>query len=539
MKKVSLVAVILLTIATGSLNAQPVPRPKLVVGIVVDQMRWDYLYRFYDRYGSGGFKRMLGEGFTCENTFIPYAQTITAPGHTCVYTGSVPAFHGIMGNDWYDKALGRNVYCTEDDSVKTIGGAVNAQPQSPRNMWTTTIGDELKLATNFRSKVIGIAIKDRGGILPAGHSADAAYWYDYLSGHWVTSTYYRNELPGWAVAFNNRNIVDSLYRLNWNTLYPIATYTQSDKDDAVYEGKFGHEKKPVFPHELASQAGKNFGLISSTPYGNTMTLAFARAAMENEGLGKNGVTDMLTISLSSPDYVGHQFGPNSIEIEDIYLRLDRDLAAFFSYLDTKVGKGQYLLFLTADHAVAHTTGFLQDHHLPGRTLPYMSAAINKSVQEKFGVPNAVVAINNYQLYLNDKVIDSTGKNRGDIKQFIIATLNNNPDVLLAFDNATISTANLPTEIKERFLKGYNIKRGGDIQYILKAGSFSGYSTGTTHGTWYPYDAHIPLLWMGWGIQKGHSTANYFMTDIAATVAALLHIQMPSGCIGSPIREVMK
>lgn len=521
-----------------SLHAQPLSRPKLVVGIMVDQMRWDYLYRFYDRYGSGGFRRLLGEGFTCENTLIPYAQTVTAAGHTCVYTGSVPALHGIMGNDWYDKALGRSVYCTEDDSVTTIGGAPAAEPQSPRNLWTTTIGDELRLATNFRSKVIGIAIKDRGGILPAGHSANAAYWYDVLSGNWVSSTYYMNTLPGWVSTFNNRKTVDSFYRQNWNTLYPIASYVQSDSDNVAYEGRFGHEAKPVFPHELASQAGKDYRLIAATPYGSTLTLNFAKAALESEGLGKDDITDMLAVSISSPDYVGHQFGPNSIEVEDTYLRLDRDLAAFFTYLDAKVGKGQYLVFLTADHAVAHTPGFLRKHHIPALTLPYMGGQLNKAVQEKFGIANAITTIGNYQLYLNDRLIDSAGK-RDEIKKFIISTLNSNPDVLIAFDNAAISQANLPAETKELFLKGYNTKRGGDIQYVLKAGNFSGGTTGTTHGSPYPYDAHIPLVWMGWGIKKGKSNTTHYMTDIAATVAALLHVQMPSGCIGQPIEEVMK
>lgn len=522
-----------------SLHAQSVPRPKLVVGIMVDQMRWDFLYRYYDRYGSGGFKRLLAEGFSCENTLIPYAQTVTAAGHACVYTGSVPAIHGIMGNEWYDKALGRGVYCTEDDSVKVIGGVDTASPQSPRNLWTTTIGDELRLATNFKSKVIGIAIKDRGSILPAGHSANAAYWYDAGSGNWVTSTYYMNELPGWVARFNNRKIVDSFYALNWNTLYPVSTYTQSDQDDVPYEGKLGHEAKPVFPHELASQAGRNYGLIPSTPYGNTLTLAFAKAALENEELGKDAVTDILAVSLSTPDYVGHKFGPNSVEIEDIYLRLDRELAAFLSYLDAKVGKGQYLFFLTADHAVAHTPRFLQAHKIPGRTLTNLGNSIIKAAQEKFAIPDVVADIDNYQIYLNDKAIDSAGKNRDDIKKFIIALLNSNPDVLLAFDNVAISLANLPSETKELFLKGYNTKRGGDIQYILKAGTFSGYTTGTTHGSMYPYDSHIPLLWMGWGIKKGKSNATYYMSDIAPTVSALLHIQMPSGCIGQPIGEVIK
>lgn len=514
------------------------PRPKLVVGIVVDQMRWDYLYRFSDRYGTGGFRRMLGEGFSCENTLIPYAQTVTAAGHTCAFTGSVPAIHGIMGNEWYDKSLGRDVYCTEDKSVKIIGGSDKAEPQSPRNMWATSICDELRLATNFRGKAIGIAIKDRGGILPAGHSANAAYWYDTRSGNWVTSTYYMESLPRWVNTFNDRKIVDSFYKLNWNTLYPLATYVQSDLDDAMYEGKYAHEAKPVFPHELASQAGKNYGVIAATPYGNSMTLDFARRAIENEGMGADNITDILAVSLSSPDYIGHQFGPNSIESEDGYLRLDRDLASFFSYLDVKVGKGQYTVFLTADHAVAHVPGFLQAHKIPAATLASATSDLQKALEQKFGIKNIILDAANYQIYLNNKAIDSADIDMDDIKEFIIQRLMEIDGVLYAFDNAEISEANLPTEVKEMFLKGYNAKRGGDIQVILKPGYLYGGKTGTTHGSWYPYDSHIPLVWMGWGIKKGRSTNQYYMTDIAPTLAALLRIQMPNGAIGKPIGELM-
>lgn len=539
MYKTSLVVISLFISIIVCAQTATVPRPKLVVGVMIDQMRWDYLYRFYDRYGNGGFKRLLGEGFACENTFIPYAQTVTAAGHACVYTGSVPAINGIMGNDWYEKSAGNSVYCTGDDSVKTIGGSVNAAPQSPKNLWTTTICDELKLATNFKSKVIGIAIKDRGGILPAGHSADAAYWYDYRSGNWVTSTYYMNELPAWALNFNKRKIVDSLYKLNWNTLYPISTYIQSDKDDAGYEGRFGHETKPVFPHELASQAGKNYSLISATPHGNTMTLAFARAAFENEGLGKDAITDFLAISLSSTDYIGHQFGPNSIETEDNLLRLDKELADFLSYLDAKVGKDQYLFFLTADHAVAHTPGFLDSHKIHVRTIASNRERIRLAVLDKFKVPNVIADADNYQFYLNDKAIDSAGADKDAVKKFIIKILNDVPEVLLAFDNEKISEANLPKEVRELFLNGYNTKRGGDIQIVLKAGYFYGGATGTTHGSWHPYDSHIPLVWMGWGIKNGKSHSRYYMTDIAPTIAAMLRIQMPSGAIGKPIPEAMK
>jgi len=514
------------------------PRPKLVVGIMVDQMRWDYLYRFYDRYGNNGFKRFLREGTSCDNAFIPYAQTVTAAGHTCVYTGSVPAIHGIMGNEWFDKSLNREVYCAEDKSVKIVG-AEKGEPMSPVNMWTTSICDELRLATNFQSKVIGIAIKDRGAILPAGHSANAAYWYDGTSGNWISSTYYMEQLPLWVSKFNDKKYQDSFYQRDWNTLYPINTYTQSDKDNAAYEGKFGHEAAPVFPHELKSKTGKDYGMIRSTPYGNTFTLQFSKDALKAEELGKDAITDFLAISISSPDYIGHQFGPNSIEVEDNYLRLDRDLGDFFAFLDKEVGKGQYTVFLTADHAVAHVPGFLQEHKLPGKILASTTSDINKKVEEKFSLKNIIRASANYQIYLNDKVIDSAAADRAKIKEFIIGELNKNPGILIAFDNAEIGDVNLPTAVKEMFLKGYNTKRAGDIQIVVKGGNFFGSRTGTTHGSFNPYDSHIPLLWMGWGIKAGQLNREVYMTDIAATVAALLHIQMPSGSVGKVITEVLK
>jgi predicted AlkP superfamily pyrophosphatase or phosphodiesterase len=520
-------------------GARELPRPKLVVGLMVDQMRWDFLYRYYGRYGENGFKRLLREGFSCEQTFIPYAQTVTAAGHACVYTGSVPAINGIMGNEWYDRAQGRNVYCVEDRSVKTIGGSPSSPPMSPRNMWTSTITDELRLATNFRSKVIGIAIKDRGGILPAGHSANAAYWYDGLSGNWVSSTYYMPQLPAWVNAFNARKMTDSLYKLGWNTLYPVSTYTQSDADDVPYEGKFGFESKPVFPRNLSGLVGKNYAQVSATPHGTTLTLQFAQEALVAEGLGRDAITDFLAVSLSSPDYTGHQFGPNSIEIEDTYLRLDRELGAFLEFLDRQVGKGQYTFFITADHGVAQTPQYLQDKKIPARALSFTLAAMDQALQKKFGYRNLIESTGSYQVYLNHRLIDSASLDRHAVRQFLIDYLNQDSSILTAFSNTSIASANLPAAVRERFQQGYNTKLGGDIQVVLKPAYFYGTKTGTTHGSWYPYDARIPLVWMGWGIKPGKLYRETYMTDIAATLAALLKVQSPNGCIGTVIEEGIK
>ncbi|MBK5272760.1 MAG: alkaline phosphatase family protein, partial [Bacteroidia bacterium] len=330
-----LLVIVMVFIQGIFLQAQNVQRPKLVVGIVIDQMRWDYLYRYYDRYASnGGFKKLLNQGFSCENTMIPYVPAVTACGHSCIYTGSVPAIHGITGNLWWDNEQQRKVYCTEDKSVKTVGSNSSLGEMSPRNLLVTTICDELKLATNFRSKVIGIALKDRGSIITAGHSADAAYWYDNTTGDWITSTYYMNDLPKWVKDFNAQKLVNKYYKQGWNTLFPLNTYSQSTVDNTSWEGTLGGEKG--FPYDTKDFVGKNYYPITTMPQGNTLTTEMAKAAIKGEQLGADDITDFLAISFSSPDLIGHTFGPNSIEEEDDYLRLDKELGDLLDYLDSNV-----------------------------------------------------------------------------------------------------------------------------------------------------------------------------------------------------------
>lgn len=533
---------LLLLIECLSASAQKVSeqlsRPKLVVGIVVDQMRWDYLYRYYDRYQTGGFKRMLNEGYTCENTFINYVPTVTAIGHSSVYTGSVPAIHGIAGNDFIINETGKTMYCTEDSTVNTVGSQSKAGKMSPRNLLTNTIGDELRLATNFKSKVIGIALKDRGAILPAGHAANAAYWFD-ASGNWITSTYYMNELPAWVTAFNNQKLPEKYLKQDWNTLYDIKTYTQSTADDTKYEGLFEGQTTPVFPIKTSQMFAKDYNVIRTTPYGNTLTLDLAKAAIEYEKLGQGAVTDMLAVSLSSTDYVGHKFGVNAIEMEDTYLRLDKDLTDFFKYLDAKVGKGNYTVFLTADHGAAHNIDFSKDNKLnsakwSGGTV---MREMNKKLEEQFKVKDIVLSLMNAQVHFNEQLIRKNNLDETAIRKTCMAYLKTQSEIAFAVDLNDVANAAVPKEIKERIINGSNVHRSGGIQLILNPAVFSAGSSGTSHGAWNPYDSHIPLVWMGWGIkQGGRLNRPTNMTDIAVTVAALLRIQMPNGAIGSPIFE---
>ncbi len=311
--------------AQGAKTRKPDTSPKLVLGIVVDQMRYDYIYRFWNKYGNGGFKRLVNEGFFCRNTHYNYMPTYTAPGHASIYTGTTPAVHGIVGNNWFVKEENKSTYCTDDKTVKTVGSTSAAGEMSPANMWSSAITDELRLVSNFQSKVIGISLKDRSSILPAGHLANAAYWFDSQNGAFITSTHYMQDLPSWAAKFNAQDKAKEYLSKSWTTLLPVQQYTESLPDDNPFEGLFKGEQKPVFPHnlpEIFKQDG--YEAIRYTPFGNSMVTDFALTAILAEKLGKGAATDFLAISYSSTDYIGHRYGPRAIELEDTYLRLDED-----------------------------------------------------------------------------------------------------------------------------------------------------------------------------------------------------------------------
>jgi len=533
------VFVLLFFVGNGT-AAQPLPRPKLVVGIAVDQMRWDYLYRYWDRYGAGGFKRLLREGFDCAQTRVNYIPTYTGPGHACIWTGSVPAIHGIAGNDWIDTRTGRGVYCTEDSSVQSVGGSVRAGKMSPRRLLSTTVGDELKLATAGRSRVFGISLKDRASILPAGHSADGVYWYDDSTGRFITSTYYRPELPAWLQAFNAHRLPDSALAAGWNLLQPASSYRHSTPDSSAYEGLFRGEKAPTFPHQPAASG---LGAVRALPAGNSITLALARALVEGERLGRGTDPDLLAINLASTDYAGHQYGPNALEMEDLYIRLDGELAAFLTYLDNTVGRGQYLFFLTADHGAAHNARFLRDQKIPAGVF-YESAVLKRlrsaadSLLSAEGGAALISGFENYQVYLNNARIPPGSEARTRVKGVVRNVLRAEQGIEVVYDMEE-GALNAPHPLAEMMVNGHHPDRSGALLAIPAPGWYAGYApTGTTHGTWNPYDTHIPLLWYGWGVAAGKTHRTVEMTDIAVTVCALLRIQAPSGCIGAAIPEIL-
>lgn len=490
MKKKILLLLLTSIIAWG---AKAQPRPKLVVGIAVDQMRWDYLYRYYSEYGEGGFKRLMNEGFNCENCHINYIPSVTAVGHTSIFTGSVPSIHGIAGN--YFMLNGKMAYCCTDDSVATVGSNTDAGKRSPRNLLTTTIGDELKTATSWQSKVMGVSYKDRAAILPAGHSADAAWWFDGRACRFITSTYYMEKLPKWVENFNSNIKQLSIDEIQYST------------------------------------------------YGNQIVEDMAKAIIENEGLGKGETTDILTVSFSCTDIVGHKYGTHHPLTHDLYVALDSQLADFFSYLDSTIGKGQYLVFLSADHGVANSVRQNKDHRIPAEAFysDEECEALNAYLAKKYGhAANFAQYITDYKVVLNHAIIAETGLDEATVRRDIVGYFNNHSQVMYAVDLEQVAMASIPTLIKEMIINGYNRHRSGDIQLILKPAHMAtsrdvGY--GTTHGMWNTYDTHIPFLLMGWGVRHGVSQVECHITDIAPTICALIHIQKPNGSIGQPVVQV--
>lgn len=538
-KVISFLSMALLGCGTASAqqsNAAAIERPKLVVGIVVDQMRWDYLYRYQKRYTDGGFKRLLGEGFSCENTMIPYVPSVTAIGHTCIYTGSVPSIHGIAGNNFVKD--GKKVYCTDDDSVKPVGTTSEAALMSPRNLWVSTIGDEMKIASNGRAKVVGVALKDRASILPAGHNPNGAFWFDDQTGCFITSSYYMDRLPKWVEAFNDKRLPEQYLSQKWNTLYPKNTYTESTTDENEYENGIREGVKATLPLNLPELYKKyGYGIIRNTPFGNSLTLDMAKAAIDGEQLGADDETDLLTVSCSSTDYIGHQVGTHAIETEDTYLRLDKAIADFLAYLDSKVGKGNYLVFLSADHGAMNNAAFLQDRRIPAGSWDASATAkkLNHVLAKEYPEAGDIVkTVMNYQVFFNRDVIKSKQLDFDNIKQTVVNVLKEDPSVLYACDMAKASTESIPEEVKFRIINGYNRERSGDVVIILKPNFYAHGMKGTDHGAWNSYDTHIPLVFMGWGIKHGATTKQTFMTDIAPTIAAMLHVQAPNGCVGKAI-----
>ncbi len=535
-----------------ALFTQPaaIAQPKLVVGIVVDQMRYDYLYRYQSKYSEGGFKRLLRDGFSCANTHYNYMPTYTAPGHTAIYTGATPSVSGIIANDWWDPEWHQHRYVTTDTRYRSVGTSnVKVGQHSPAVLLSTTITDELRLGNNFQSKVVGVCLKDRASILPAGHIPNACYWFDDETGNFITSTYYPDSLglPKWVQDFNARRLPDAYLSKPWkidsSLQYSESFANWNRYNNGQYVPYFTGEMPYNLP-ELQKKGGN--GVIRFTPYGNSLTIDFAMEAAERMQLGQDEYPDFLCVSFSSTDYCAHQFGIHGEETEDTYLQLDRDLARFFDFLDKKYGKGNVLVFLTADHGGAETPVHLQDLHIPAGVFPESktAAALEQAITAKLGsTGNFIHEVCNQQVYLNWEAVNDMELDPNDIAEVIIDYLRAQPGVYDAFTRQELLDLPADYPFAAEIRRGIHPRRSGDIIFQLDpawhADDLLFSKGGTTHGSPYAYDTHVPLLWYGWNVQPGITYSPINIVDIAPTLAAMLRIMEPNGNTGTVIQELLK
>lgn len=538
--KLKILVLISLCWTTQSVFSQK-DAPKLVVGIVVDQMCYDYLYRFYPNFGKGGFKRLMDKGSHFRNVTYNYVPTFTGPGHASIYTGTTPSNHGIIGNDWFHRPYNRGVNCVDDTSVTALGTQSVDGLCSPHFLRANTITDQLRL-TYPSSKVIGVSIKDRGAILPAGHLANGAYWYDYSSGKFISSSFYFKSLPTWVTDFSAQHPISSYLVKPWNLLKDSACYYYRKMDDSPYEVLIAGKNKPIFPYTLSElpfdQQLTNF---TAFPEANTYLTDFAVAAMNAENLGKHTTTDFLTISYSTPDIAGHAFGPYSLEMEDMYFRLDNEIARLLTTLDKQVGKGNYVVFLTADHAVVPVPELLIDHQLPGGYL--FLADKEKGLRD--------LSLQTYQVDVIDRIENANIYLK---KEFSNTPLTNNylntlktaigqwseTKLVLTKDELQQAPVNNWAEMMQA---GYYPERSGDLIFILQPGFLPkstdtpGAHKGTSHGSAFNYDTHVPVLFYGKDIPQQDVFTPYSIIDIAATLVHILDVQRPNAMVGKPMLEL--
>ena len=532
--------------------------PKLVIGITIDQMRADFLARFEEHFSDGGFKRIMTGGFTCYDHHYGYAPTFTGPGHASIYTGTTPSFHGIIGNDWYDRELGKSVYCASDSEALGVGvdgiDGMDDTPlvyslagqMSPTRMLSNTIGDEMKLATMGVNapKVVGISIKDRGAILPAGHSADGAYWfYGKDKGHFISSTYYFRLLPQWVIDFNNRGLAEELCNEGWSKFLTEDAYSDCAPDNNPYEGAFTGEVRPTFPYDLQhlKTANGGYDVLKATPGGNTLVVDFALAAIDGEELGADGACDLLALSFSATDYVGHRCGPHAQETLDMYVRLDRELERFFTALDKKLGRGNWTVFITSDHGAAAVPSQSASMKMPANYWSHgnLQDRLEVEMDIRFGPRDWIQNISNNAIYINPQAIRSAPASPETIQRFVADLCVEEEGVLMAIPEYDLALKASIDPIVERIYHGHSQGSSGDVMLVLNPGWMTYGRTGTTHGSPFPYDTHVPCLFYGAGIKTGATYERTYTRDIAPTISALLSIPYPNAATGSPIFDAIK
>jgi predicted AlkP superfamily pyrophosphatase or phosphodiesterase len=538
----SLILVLVISSLVAQTNKQiPPEKPRLVIGIVVSQMRYDYLFRYWDKFSDDGFRKLIGQGTFCKNVRYRNLFTLSSSGHATIATGAYPSFHGIVADEWYDRVKNRNVNCALDENYKAVGGSYESGRFAPLRLITSTIGDEMHL-TQPASRVVSISTDPVAAVLSSGHTADAAYWYDNETGQWMSSTYYMKELPSWVQNFNNKKIPDIYLQESWNTLLPIASYKESLPDDNPYEKGLGGKR--TFPYDInqLSMKGKKreYRLLPATPGGLMYTRDFAVNAIVHEQLGRDDSTDLLLLNFSTPGLVGNLYGPRSVEVEDIFLRLDLELSFFLKFIEQELGMENILIYLTSDHGSAYVPGYLEEMKIPSGIFNQNQAMalLSSYLNVLYGKGEWIKLYKNQQIYLNQNLIEDSKLSLEQVQTTVANFMVQFTGVANAVTASDLQSSNFTSGILLMIQNNYNQKRSGDVFLNLEPGWIEKSDNATNANSSYAYDAHVPLIWYGWKI--GRRTINTAMdpTVIAPTLASFLEILAPNGCMTSPIGELV-
>ncbi|MBL8148705.1 MAG: alkaline phosphatase family protein [Blastocatellia bacterium] len=515
-----------------------ISKPKLIVLIVIDQFRDDYLSRFDNLFGQRGFKRLLTKGAYFSNANYTYAGTKTAAGHATIVSGSIPAIHGIIANKWYDREVG---------AVKESVADPKLDSSSPWKLLTSTIGDQLRMSNNYQSKVVSISMKDRSAVLMAGRNGSGAYWFDLQKGGFISGSYYQKDSPNWVDNFNNRRIPDSFFQKKWEKILSEDAYSIADRDDAPYEEGW---QSSAFPHTIAGNGklDRNFyEHFRSSPFANGYLEEFAEAAISAERLGKGNYTDMFAISFSSTDYIGHRFGPYSHEVQDTMVRMDATVERFLDFLDKHIGLDKTLVAFTSDHGICPVPAYSELHSLGGHRIggDKLKERIERLLDERFGDANYLLSLVNHQVYLDEKVLEQKRLNISEVEEIVGKEAVKVAGIANYYTRSRLLSGNIASTdtLGNQVFKSFHPKRSGNVYLIVEPFSliaeFEDETRGTDHGTPYHYDTHVPIIFMGASIKAGVYRGVCSPSDIAPTIASILSIEAPNGSVGRILSEALK
>lgn len=548
-----ILTIVLLQVSFGWALSQgayiPPEKPKLVIGIVIEQFRYDYLDKYWDMFGDDGFKRLINEGTFCKNASYDYFFTQSAPAHATLVTGTDPRMHGIVADNWYHPLRDEIIYCTADKEVDPVGGSFERGLHSPINLLPSTFGDELKLSNGGKSKVFSIGLKESSAILSGGHSADASYWYDDKGGTWMTSTHYIDSLPDWVNDFNAKQLPDTYLDSEWNTLEPADSYTGTLPDTNDFE--IGMQDRSVFPYDLKKMSSssllgilnkkRDYSLLNEVPAGNTFTADFAIRLIEEEELGKDDFPDFLSVSFSPLDNIGHNFGPSSLEMADAVIRFDRDLSHFLDYVLENIGKKNVLIYITSSHGVAEVPDLLTQKKIPSGHFKFNQALtlLKSYLNVLYGQGNWVKGYYEKQIYLNRTLIEDAELSLNEVQNIAARFLTQFTGVSFAVAANVIENNDFSRGHFRMIRNSYDPVRSGDVILNLRPAWVENGKYVTNHNSPYEYDSHVPLVWYGWTVNRSSVTRSVNMNEVAATLSSLCKIQVPNACVGEPMTELFR